>query len=69
MDFFYKLFPYKSLVNIDNNTLTIWWVIFTILVFLVGVFHLIQMISKIKSIQNKCEGETNRDHNAQQFCC
>lgn len=48
MDFFYKLFPYKSLVNIDNNTLTIWWVIFAILVFLVGVFHLIQMISKIK---------------------
>ncbi len=48
MDFFYKLFPYKSLVNIDNNTLTIWWVIITIIIFFIGVFHLIQMIHKIK---------------------
>ena len=49
MDFLYKLFPYKSIVNFDNNTLTIWWVILTIFVFVVGVIHLWRMIRKIRN--------------------
>ena len=48
MNFFYKLFPYKSIVNIDNNTLTIWWVIITIIIFLVGVVFLIRVVNKIR---------------------
>ena len=48
MDFLYKLFPYNSILNSDNNTLTVWWVICTIIVFIFGSFHLIWMIRKIK---------------------
>jgi hypothetical protein len=48
MNIFYKLFPYKSLFISDNNTLTIWWVIITVLVFVAGVIVLWNGISKIK---------------------
>lgn len=48
MNFFYKLFPYKSIVNIDNNTLTIWWVIITLIIFIIGVVFLIRVVNKIR---------------------
>lgn len=53
MEFFYKLFPYESLIKLDNNTLTIWWVILTIAVFLYGVVHLKKIIDKIEKGVNK----------------
>lgn len=52
-DFLYKLFPYKSLVNPDNNTLTIWWVIATLVLFFIFLIIMIIKIKKLSSSLNR----------------
>lgn len=43
MDFLYKLFPYNSLFSNDENTLTAWWVMIIIVIFLYYIFSLIKV--------------------------
>jgi methyl-accepting chemotaxis protein len=48
MDFIYKLFPYKSLFQFDGNTLTAWWVIVIVVIFLFYVFRLLSVTRRIR---------------------
>lgn len=48
MDFLYKLFPYKSIFQFDGNTLTGWWVVVTIAIFLFYVFKLLNVTRKLR---------------------
>lgn len=48
MDFLYKLFPYKSLFQSDGNTLTAWWVIVIVVIFLFYVFRLLSVTRRIR---------------------
>lgn len=48
MDFLYKLFPYKSLFQFDGNTLTAWWVIVIVVIFLFYVFRLLSVTRRIR---------------------
>jgi len=48
MDFLYKLFPYDSLLVNDSNTLTAWWVVFTVLIFSYFVIRLFIAIKQLK---------------------
>lgn len=48
MDFLYKLFPYKSLFQFDGNTLTAWWVIVIVAIFLFYVFRLLNVTRRIR---------------------
>ena len=43
MDFIYRLFPYNSLFTIDENTLTAWWVLLILGIFLFYVYRLIKV--------------------------
>jgi methyl-accepting chemotaxis protein len=52
MDFLYKLFPYKSLFQFDGNTLTAWWVIVIVVIFL---FYLFRLLSVTRRIRRKLE--------------
>lgn len=66
MDFLYKLFPYNSLINIDENTLTAWWVLLIIVVFLYYVYRLIKVTVRLRnrlhvSANNFSEDEINKD--------
>ncbi|HWP47705.1 MAG TPA: hypothetical protein VNM22_11135 [Candidatus Limnocylindrales bacterium] len=40
MNFLYKLFPFHSLLTLDDNTLTAWWVLGTILYFVISAVWL-----------------------------
>lgn len=48
MDFFYKLFPYKSLFAFDGNTLTAWWVVVIIAIFLFYVFRVLKVTRRLR---------------------
>ncbi|PZM80159.1 MAG: hypothetical protein DKM50_05635 [Candidatus Margulisiibacteriota bacterium] len=48
MDFFEKLFPYKSIIHIDGNTLTVYWVIATIIICVVGLYPILKTIRLIR---------------------
>lgn len=48
MDFLYKLFPYKSLFYFDGNTLTAWWVVMIVGIFLFYVFRLLNVTRKLR---------------------
>lgn len=48
MDFLYKLFPYKSLFQIDGNTLTAWWVVVIVAIFLFYVFRLLNVTRRLR---------------------
>jgi biopolymer transport protein ExbB/TolQ len=48
MDFLYKLFPFRSLFNIDGETLTAWWVLLIIAVFLIYFIRVLLLTSKLK---------------------
>jgi ABC-type transporter Mla subunit MlaD len=49
MNFIYKLFPYKSLFQLDGDTLTAWWVLATILVFIVYVRKILNLTNKLRT--------------------
>ncbi len=66
MEFFYKLFPYKSIFVWDGNTLTVWWVIVTVVIFLFFLDRLLkvsrQLIKSVdKSIKNFSEDAISND--------
>jgi methyl-accepting chemotaxis protein len=48
MEFLYKLFPYKSLFQFDGNTLTAWWVVVIIAIFLFYVFRLLNVTRRLR---------------------
>lgn len=48
MDFIYKLFPYKSLFQFDGNSLTAWWVVVIVGVFLFYVFRLLNVTRRLR---------------------
>lgn len=48
MDFIYKLFPYRSLFQVDENTLTAWWVLAIVSIFLFYVFRLFFVTRKLR---------------------
>ncbi len=48
MDFLYKLFPYKSLFQFDGNTLTAWWVVVIVAIFLFYVFRLLTVTRRLR---------------------
>lgn len=48
MDFLYKLFPYKSLFQFDGNTLTAWWVVVIVAIFLFYVFKLLNVTRRLR---------------------
>jgi len=48
MDFLYKLFPYKSLFQFDGNTLTAWWVVVIVAIFLFYVFRLLNVTRRLR---------------------
>lgn len=48
MEFLYKLFPYKSLFQFDGNTLTAWWVIVIVAIFLFYVFRLLNVTRRLR---------------------
>ena len=48
MDFLYKLFPYKSLFQFDGNTLTAWWVVVIVAIFLFYVYRLLTVTRRLR---------------------
>ena len=52
MDFLYKLFPYKSLIDFDGNTLTAWWVLIIVAIFL---FYVLRLLIVTRRIRRKLE--------------
>lgn len=48
MDFIYKLFPYRSLFQFDGNSLTAWWVVVIVGVFLFYVFRLLNVTRRLR---------------------
>lgn len=48
MEFLYKLFPYKSLFQSDGNTLTAWWVVVIVAIFLFYVFRLLNVTRRLR---------------------
>lgn len=48
MEFLYKLFPYKSLFQFDGNTLTAWWVVVIVVIFLFYVFRLLNVTRRLR---------------------
>lgn len=48
MDFIYKLFPYKSLIQFDGNTLTAWWVVVIVCIFLFYIFRLLNVTRRLR---------------------
>lgn len=48
MEFLYKLFPYKSLFRFDGNTLTAWWVVVIVAIFLFYVFRLLNVTRRLR---------------------
>lgn len=48
MEFLYKLFPYKSLFQFDGNSLTAWWVVVIVGVFLFYVFRLLNVTRRLR---------------------
>tara|TARA_R110002050_G_scaffold168155_1_gene299275 strand:- start:9141 stop:10946 length:1806 start_codon:yes stop_codon:yes gene_type:complete len=48
MDFIYKLFPYKSLFQFDGNTLTAWWVVVIVCIFLFYIFRLLNVTRRLR---------------------
>ena len=48
MEFLYKLFPYKSIVSFDGNTMTAWWVIVIVAIFLYYVFMLLNITRRLR---------------------
>lgn len=48
MEFLYKLFPYKSLFQFDGNTLTAWWVVVIVAIFLFYVFRLLNVTRRLR---------------------
>ncbi len=48
MDFIYKLFPYKSLYSIDGGTLTAWWVLVIIGIFIFYVFRVLKVTRTLR---------------------
>lgn len=48
MDFIYKLFPYKSLFQFDGNSLTAWWVVVIVAIFLFYVFRLLNVTRRLR---------------------
>lgn len=48
MDFFYKIFPYKSLFEQDGGTLTAWWVVIIIVIFGFYVFRLFNVTRRLR---------------------
>lgn len=48
MEFLYKLFPYKSLFQNDGNTLTAWWVVVIVAIFLFYVFRLLNVTRRLR---------------------
>jgi len=52
MDFLYKLFPYKSLFQFDGNTLTAWWVVVIVAIFL---FYIFRLLNVTRSLRRKLE--------------
>ena len=47
-DFVYRLLPYNSLLTNDSNTLTAWWVVVTILLFIVPIIYLFIVTKRLK---------------------
>ena len=48
MEFLYKLFPYKSILQFDGNTMTAWWVIVIVAIFLYYVFMLLNITRRLR---------------------
>jgi methyl-accepting chemotaxis protein len=48
MEFLYKLFPYKSILHFDGNTMTAWWVIVIVAIFLYYVFMLLNITRRLR---------------------
>lgn len=48
MDFYYKLFPFKSLFNIDDNTLTAWFALVIVVVFLGFLLWLLWVTRRLR---------------------
>ncbi len=66
MEFLYKLFPYESIFAWDGNTLTVWWVIGTIGIFIGFLYRLVTVASRLiksveKSIKNFSEDTIAND--------
>lgn len=66
MDFLYKLFPFRSLFNLDGETLTAWWVLIIILVFTIYLIRVLLLTSKLKKrirnfTRNFSEQEIEKD--------
>lgn len=49
MDFLYKLFPYNSLINIDENTLTAYWSLIILVIFFYFVIRLLLVTRRLRS--------------------
>ncbi len=64
MDFIYKLFPYKSLLHFDGNTLTSWCVLIIVAFFLFSVFRLLIVIRNLKNLtkQDKLFAKVWKDY-------
>jgi hypothetical protein len=48
MDFLYKLFPYHSLFQFDGDTLTAWWVVVIVAIFLFYLFSLLNVTRRLR---------------------
>lgn len=48
MDFLYKLLPYKSLFHFDGNTLTVWWVVVLLTIFIFYVYRLLKVTRRLR---------------------
>jgi ABC-type transporter Mla subunit MlaD len=48
MEFLYKLFPYKSIFQFDANTMTAWWIIVIVAIFLYYVFMLLNITRRLR---------------------
>jgi hypothetical protein len=55
MNFLYKLFPFHSLLTLDDNTLTAWWVLGTILYFVISAVWLFLRCLRIITTLRKTE--------------
>ena len=54
MNFLHKLFPFKSLVLLDENALTAWWVFITFIVFIIFSSKIDRLANNIKKQLDQC---------------
>lgn len=68
MNFFEKLFPFRSFIQINDNSITAYWVLITILIFAYYTLQIIRAIKKLKkNVGSVMEGQTEMNFEKNQL--